>query len=76
MFITFFRLYLLFPARAPFPSSKELKDIQVIEEKVIPGENRSANRQALYQLLALLFTFTIATIAGIVTGKRSISFNK
>ncbi|XP_073982328.1 rhesus blood group-associated glycoprotein Rh50 isoform X2 [Rhodnius prolixus] len=62
------KLYLLFPARAPFPSSKELKDIQVIEEKVIPGENRSANRQALYQLLALLFTFTIATIAGIVTG--------
>ncbi|XP_046383538.1 ammonium transporter Rh type A isoform X1 [Ischnura elegans] len=63
-----YSLYLQFPARAPPANSSEYTEIFQALNSVQPGDNRSAQAQAGYQLLALGCTMVIAIVAGLVMG--------
>ncbi|XP_014273733.1 ammonium transporter Rh type C-like 2 [Halyomorpha halys] len=62
------RLFLIYKARAPEAFSPELKELQHSLIQVLPGENRSALGQAVYQLLGLAVTLVVAVTSGIFTG--------
>ncbi|CAH1390428.1 unnamed protein product [Nezara viridula] len=62
------RLFLIYKARAPEAFTSELKEIQHQLIQVLPGEDRSALGQAVYQLLGLAVTLVVAVTSGIFTG--------
>ncbi|XP_059484715.1 ammonium transporter Rh type B isoform X1 [Neocloeon triangulifer] len=61
-------LYLQFPARAPMNNTSALNDVNEVLMFLEPGDNRSAIRQAGFQLIALLVTFIVAIVGGLITG--------
>lgn len=64
-----YSLYRQFPARSPVNGSTEFSDLKYYNNKIEPGQGRTASEQAGYQLAALVVTLAISIIGGLATGK-------
>jgi len=66
-------LYDAFPARAPLANSTKFKSIQQIAlhrnlEPFLPGLDRTAAQQAIFQLAGVGMTIAVAIVGGLLTG--------
>ena len=59
----------MYPRCAPRSGNVYLQSLQDFVPKIIEGEGRSFEMQAVYQLIWLLITLAIALITGVVTGE-------
>ena len=62
-------LYLIYPRCSPNSESEDLKRLQALVPSIEDGEGRTVRMQAIYQLIGLIVTLSIAMIGGALTGK-------
>lgn len=62
-------MYQIFSHRAPPLGDPKLLELQKLIPGLKPGLGRSAEEQALYQLVAIFSTIAAATIGGLITGR-------
>ena len=67
---------MIYPRCSPDLQNDDLKRIQALLPTVEPGEGRSFEMQAVYQLIGLVVTLSIALIAGSLTGKLMVLVNE
>ena len=65
----FCSLYLIYPRCAPVTESNSLKLLQEALPRIEPGDERSFEMQAIFQLTGLVTTLFIALITGSFTGE-------
>lgn len=72
--IIIYSLYDTYPARAPLENSTQYLELQKVTaqkkmDPFLPGLNRDAATQALYQLAGLGSSLGIAVFGGLLTGR-------
>ena len=71
-FLNYCSYFTFFPNAAPPDGSEELTDLRrSLDMPDLPGgDDRSAKSQAIIQLVAMVVTFMLALITGVITGKE------
>ena len=63
-----YSLYLIYPRCSPDSETDDLKRLQSLLPRIEPGEGRTFEMQALYQMIGLIGSLAIAVITGALTG--------
>lgn len=68
IFSSYLSLYLIYPRCAPPSENGYLQTLQASVPRIKEGEGRSFEMQAVYQLIGLIVTLSVALISGAITG--------